>query len=353
MRFSSTTQQYYLGRIENCYLGYSLDPEIRNHSASGGIVSTCLIKYLESGKIDGALLCKIQLKEGQINGTSFIASTRNDVISSGGSIYFNVEPSWKSLKHFGGRLAVVGLPCHLKILNRWEMKDPSLKKRIVLKIGLFCGHNSKKELLLRVLEKKGIQTKDIKSFRFRKGKWRGNMHIILKDSSIVEFPFSHFSTYQNLNLFSLKKCLCCNDHTAELSDFSCGDIWRKKMKRESIKHSVFFARNQVGAAAIDSLIQKNAITARKLTPEEIFLSQKRALIFHKGLYARSKVSKLFGMNIPCSEKGDTRWNDYMTAFVAIANAKGTEHEFFNRVLFKVPRQILYLYMLCYKLMHNF
>ena len=39
--------------------------------------------------------------------------------------------------------------------------------------------------------------------------------------------------------------------------------------------------------------------------------------------------------------------------VAIANAKWTESESFNRVLFKVPRQILYLYMLCYKLMHNF
>ena len=48
MRFSKKTETFYLGPLNNCYLGYSTDPEIRKHCASGGIVSAILIELLES-----------------------------------------------------------------------------------------------------------------------------------------------------------------------------------------------------------------------------------------------------------------------------------------------------------------
>jgi len=353
LRFSPATQRYYLGNVEECYVGYSSDLEIRARCASGGIVSTCLSESLESGRIDGAMVTRLGVEDGQISAVSYIAKTREDILRSSGSIYFNVEPDWKSLLRFKGYLAVVGLPCHLRILNRWTENDSALALKIRLRIGLFCGHNSRKDLLLNLLRKKGIDVREIKNLRFRKGRWRGNMQVKLIDDKIIEFPFSDFSVYQNLNFFSLRKCLYCNDHTAEISDIACGDVWLRKMKREPIKHSVFLTRTPVGREIIQRLLAAGRIRARTSTPFEIFQSQKRSLILHKGLYARSKISGLFGMKIPCTDRGDIRWNDYLAAFIAVLNARCSENDRFNRFLFRAPKQLLYLYMLAYKLTHNF
>ena len=108
--------------------------------------------------------------------------------------------------HFEGRLAVVGLPCHLKALNRICDRNLNINKKIVMKIGLFCGHNSDKKLLYKVLEKKKISIGDINAFLFRRGRWRGQMRIVLNDNKIIEFPFSHYSVYRNLNSVFLKRC---------------------------------------------------------------------------------------------------------------------------------------------------
>ena len=353
LRFSPSSQSYYLGNVKKCYLGYSTDPGTRESCASGGIVSTILMEQLKAGYIDGALVSKIFLDHGDIKGESFIATTCDEIRSSGGSIYFNVDPAWRDVKHFEGRLAVVGLPCHLKALNRICCKNPNLNEKIVLKIGLFCGHNSKKTLLYKVLEKKKIPINDIKAFRFRRGRWRGKMHVILNDNRSIEFPFSHFSVYQNLNLFSLKRCLYCSDHTAENSDLSCGDIWIKEMKKEPIKHTIFLARNRKGIATVDLIVKEGAAQVKSSSPAEVFHSQKRALILHKGLYARAVMGRWFGLKISCEDKGDVQWNDYLSAFVGIVNAKLSEKKSFQKFVFITPRPLWYLYMLFYKIRHNF
>jgi coenzyme F420-reducing hydrogenase beta subunit len=354
MRLTEKTREYYLGAVDRCYLGYSSDREIRSHCASGGIVSAILIALLESRQVDGVMVYQMYLAEGEIKGRSFIATSRDEILSSGGSVYFNIEPlSYENLMKFSGRLAVVGLPCHLKRLETVLSKHSELSDKIALKLGLFCGHNSSKTLLLKVLEKKHIKVEEIEKLFFRKGRWRGNMQIHMKSGDMVEFPFSHFSLYQNLHLFSLKKCLYCNDHTAEKSDISCGDAWLKKMKKEDIKHSIFFSRNQKGNDVLNSLIKKGAVLVKDSSPEEVFLSQKRSIIHHKSLYARSRLSRFFGYDIKYSDRGDTRWNDYLAAMISLANVRCSENSSFQKVIFRIPRPVLHLYLLVFKFLTNF
>ncbi len=354
MSFSKETQEYYLGSVEKCYLGYSTAPEIRERCASGGIVSAALISLLRSGQIDGALVSKMELTQGDIRAKAFIATSEQDVLSAAGSIYFDTEQlPIQRLRDFPGRLAVVGLPCHLNALKKVIEKDAELADKIVLKIGLFCGHMTEKALLLKVLEKKGIAAGDINKISFRKGKWRGRMHIYKKDGSETDFPFSHFSVYRNLNLFSLERCLHCADHTAERSDISCGDAWLNRMKREPIKHSIFLSRGRRGSDVLDGLIKSGDIVAVDSSPLEVFLSQKRALILHKAVYCRSKISGLFGYSVGCDKKGYVRWNDYVSSLILMANTKWSKNRAFQKFIFIIPRQILYLYMLAYKFFHNF
>ena len=169
MRFSNRTEQYYIGIVRNCYLGYSNDLEIRKHAASGGIASTLLIYLMESGRIDGAVTSRLKLDGDAISGKSYIAGCREEILSSGGSIYSNVSPlSLDRIKEFPGKLAIVGLPCYINKYNRLSKKHKVLEDKITLKIGLFCGHNSRKDLINHVLRKKNIKLDDIERFYFRR-----------------------------------------------------------------------------------------------------------------------------------------------------------------------------------------
>jgi len=335
-------------------MGYSNDPEVRKAAASGGIVSEILVYLLESGSIDGAMVSRLKIERGDIAGESIIAVDRNEILSSGGSIYSQTSSlPISEIKSFKGRVAVVGLPCDLRIYNRLSEKDKVLDEKTVLRIGLFCGHNSRKDLIRQVLERKEIVIDEIQRFRFRRGKWRGNVEILLKSGDEIRFPFSHFSIYQNLHFFSQRKCIFCKDHTAELADVSCGDAWLRHLKNEPIKHSVFIGRTKRGDDVIRRLTNEGRIAAENLSPRHVFASQKRSLIHHKSIRARARAARWFGYHIAIEGSGRDRWNDYLAAMITAANIRWSESKKYGSVVFKIPRPVLFMYLLLFKLLTNF
>lgn len=357
MKVDENDINYFIGDFKNCYLGYSSNKQIRFDAASGGIVSSILLYLLESHKIDGALVSKIWVDNGEISSKTFIATNSDDILNCRTSIYLdvNVLSALGEIRNFNGKLAVVGLPCHLAAFKRIIEKDEKIKNKVILMIGLMCGHNSQKELLYRLIKAKKINVNDIKNIIFRKGHWRGKMYIYLKTGGHISFPFQDFSLYQNLHFFSLRKCLFCSDHTAESSDISCGDAWLTSLKRNEIKQSMFISRNQESEEIINNMIEKGLISSRKISPIIVFESQKRSLIYHKSIKARSKAARLFGMkiNVFPETSHDLRWNDLLAAFIVLTNYHLSKSEKFNNVLFHIPRPILYLYLGIFKILTNF
>ena len=354
MKLTEDKIGFFLGPLNRCYLGYATDALVREASASGGIVSSLLIGLMETGAIDGALVSRFIIKNGVPCGRSFIATTRKEISSSGGSIYADVNPvPLQNIREFGGRIGVVGLPCYLKGIHRLCKTEPRLKEKIHLKIGLFCGHNSRGELLLHVLRKEGIVPESVDRLSFRKGKWRGQMEVHLKAGNIMRFPFTHFSIYQNLHLFSQKKCIYCSDHTAEFADVSCGDAWLRELKSEPIKHSIFITRNRKSDDLVRRMAVKNRVRIKDASPQDVFRSQKRSLVHHKSLRAKSKTAPVFGYRILCSGMSLDRWNDRLAAFISLANIKWSENERYKHLIFRIPQPVLFLYLLIFKALTNF
>ena len=345
---------FYLGKFEKCFLGYSEDKNIRCGAASGGIVSTLLIHLLERQYIDGVLISKQVMENGNISVKTFIARTKKEILDCRTSIYmdFPLVHHYKELLKEKGKYAVVGLPCHMKALRIIEKKYPKLSKKIFIRIGLFCGHVSRKELIERVLEKKKIQKKNINKIIFRKGLWRGNTHITLKNGKEEIFQFNHFGIYQNLNFFSAKKCFLCDDYTSEFSDISCGDIWKKEFKSSSIKYSVFISRNRKITKIINKFKKNNIIVANVISSKGLIKSQKRALILRKrSSSARMRVARLFGYKLKYHGENKSKWNDYLSSFLLILNAKLSDNPLFSKIIFYTPRSILnlYFYFICFLL----
>jgi coenzyme F420-reducing hydrogenase beta subunit len=356
-KYNDATKEYYLGEFEETHIGYSNNEEIRKGAASGGMISSILVHMLENNEIDGALVTKTAIKDEKLSYKTFIATSKEEILSARTSVYYDVPILSKipDIKKFNGRVAIVGLPCQISNLKRMTNNDEVLKKKIAFTIGMFCGHISKDTLIKDVLKKKGIKEEDIAEFKFRKGHWRGKTYIKMKDGKIIRFPFSEYSTYQNLYFDSADRCIACNDHTAEQADISCGDVWDFKYKKLGIKHNAIIVRSKKSKNVIDRMIKNKEVNLEKVHPEKIFRAQNRSLISHKHIKSRAVLTKiLMDKEIKFDKEIEkARWNDYLAAFLTIIHIKLAQNKIGRKIIFLIPRKLWYYYMALTKTLVSF
>ena len=349
------TLERYLGPVSKGYLGYAGDEAIRDEAASGGAVSVILIDLLEQGVIVGALVSRVVVRDGEIGVESFIARTREDILSARSSIYmeFSMNAAFRLLAEEPGRLAVVALPCHIQNLRRRETQDPALAEKIKARIALVCGRSSSRELLDRVMAEQGILESDVVNMRFRQGHWRGKMWFDLRSGERVEFPFQRFSLYRNLHFGCETKCLYCEDPLGEWADIVCGDAWLWELKSRPVKHSLIVARILEATEWIDSMIARGHLIAEPASPEMIFRAQRRTLIPAKrGKAAKARLSKLFGYKMSYAGPWKAHWNDYLSAAIILFNSRWSQSRF-RELIYKLPRPLLQIYLVGLSFLKDF
>ena len=358
MKYNEQIYSYYLGHIEKAYIGYSADPDIRDSAASGGFVSSILIHLLEKRIINAAVVSKCILRKGKLTEQTILATNREEILSCQTSIYFDFpllsRELLESIRQSDGKIAVVGLPCDITRLKQICEKDNELADKIILTIGLFCGHNSKKELISRVLKRENISQNNLKHFTFRKGLWRGKCHAVLTDGTEISFPFQRFSTYQNMHVLSATKCFYCSDHTAENADISTGDVWLNTMKKKKVKHSIFAYRSKTGKYFLQKTISSGILNCKETDLKTVFLSNKRALIYHKAIRARSLAGQSIGRFVKVLDNSPAaRWNEIIAAYMVVVIWRICQAENGKKVLFFIPRKIIWCYLAFFKLLTNF
>lgn len=334
----------YLGNYKATFLAYANNLEIRENAASGGLTTTLLIEALKEKYCDGVVVCKSVIKEGKVRPIFFIAKKEEEILSSQGSKYIETDflrvvPNL--IRNFSGKIAVVGLPCDIKMLKLIISKDESLKSKVVLTIALFCGHNSRKELIdniTRSLENK--TNSKIKDFIFRKGTWRGNMYAYFENGYIMKLASSYFNLYHNLFFFCQRKCLSCNDHFGYYSDISIGDIWLYRFRNDKIKKNSVIIRSDYGLNLFNKVKGENLINSEKINPELVLDGQTRIAPFHYNVSARAKAGKLFGLKIVDKVNEKVNLNNLINAFITILNIRLSENKKLNKIIFLVPKFLL-------------
>ena len=309
---------YYTGPVKNVYTGYSSTQEIASNAASGGFISTMLIGLLKENAIQGALISRFEFKNGKPVASGYIATTPAEITASQGSIYMSFpllsKQTMEAIRVFDGKLAIVALPCQCNALRKIMERDSAIREKISLVIGLFCGHTSKQDLLVRVLKKKKIAMEKLENYRFRRGLGRGMAVATMKDGLEKTWPTAFFNLYQNLFIESAPQCLSCFDHFAENADVSCGDIWTWEHRKDTIKHSVFCSRTSIGDEYLRKVIDDGALVVTPLTQEQLLKSNIRAAIYHKAIKARAEIATKYNItiNVPVQAK-PSRWNERLAA----------------------------------------
>lgn len=317
-KWSEADLDYYTGKTLSVFEGYSARSGIAANAASGGFVTGMLTHLLESGRIDGALVSRIEVSGGEITPVAEIVTDPAELARCQDSIYMSYPllsaETLAKLRAFSGRLAVVALPCQCRGLRKQMESDPVLRERAVLLIGLFCGHTSQPVLLDRVLARKKISKAEIREFRFRRGLGRGETAITLKNGTQISFPAGYYKLYQNLFVDAAPQCAACFDHFAEGADLSCGDIWTWRHRRDKVKHSIFCSRTDAGEEALQAALRSGCFVVEKSDRVRLLRANIRAVLYHKAIAARAEAAARYGKNLPIPPQARaSRWNERLAA----------------------------------------
>jgi len=290
----------YIGGYMAAFLGYSTEDRIRERASSGGVIPSLLLHLLETGKISGVLT--VRSNDGEpFNPEIFIAQSPHEILECLQSKYHPVPLNikLKELENSKGKFAIVGLPCHIHGLRKYENLRKVLKERIFLRIGLFCGINLRFDSLDFFTYKVGEDLKNLEKVSYREGNWPGEMGLYFKGGNKRIFDKNVAN-----HIFTLQRCIYCIDHTNELADVSCGDAWLPELcNKDSLGWSVVVSRSARGSGILDELKAKNKLFLKKINIDEVIQSQSGMLIFKKeNSWIRFRLGKIFKKHLPEYDK---------------------------------------------------
>lgn len=306
-----------IGTYIDTYLGHARNHSVRFMGSSGGVITAVLMHALENEVIDGAL---VVITTG-INPIIIIARSSLELKEAMGSKYIPVplNVGLKEILNTDGRFAFVGLPCHLLGLSRITLLHPVLAKKIVLKLGLFCGRGFDHHYLHYVLKDLGIRLASIRKTRFRGYGWPGKVfidYVSKGENKEVYLDYARFGRYSGSYLFIPKRCLFCPDHTAELADISFGDAWLKEVRKiDSEGTSIIVTRTSTGNKILLDATRDGFINTSKSSVNDVVRSQYLQLNFHKtSLKARQRIAGILGVKTPIINIGSVKREHYSSPF---------------------------------------
>lgn len=352
--FGKEPEDSFLGNYISCYIGHSQNERVRYESSSGGVATTLLLFALKRGIINGAIVTKMS-NSNPLEPEVFIARTKDEIILASKSKYCPV-PINSMLKNVltNDRLAIVGLPCHIHGLRKAELLTRELKDRIILRIGLFCGHTVNFSGTEFLLERMGINVEDVVELDYRGKGWPGGMTIKLKDGSERFLPLQiYWGHFFAPFFFTPIRCTFCNDGTNELADISLGDAWLPELRKDDAGESIIVVRTPIGKEVFQKAVTSRKLKVNEIKSDKVIQSQKGMLNFKKkGVKARISLVKILGKGVPKFEiLIKPRLIYYLATILTYLNICISSRRVSRRLLKSIPLPILRLYIIAFNVIN--
>jgi len=262
-----------LGNFINCYIGYSTDTKIRWEASSGGVVTTILLSLFEEGLISGAVIVKKDPKDS-LKPSMILTNSKEDIIEAMGSKYCPAKPSFrvKDLVNVQGKVAIVGLPCHIWAFRNLEKIDKRLKDKILIHLGLFCGKKPNFYATVYFIRKiVGVNEREVVEISYRGKGWPGKLTVMTKRGESYSFELGDWISFSYYPHFIPIRCVFCYDITNQQADISLGDAWG--LAHDNIGTSVIITRTPVGENIIQYLHKTGKLVLREVDPKQVSQGQ--------------------------------------------------------------------------------
>ena len=269
------------GHFSEACIAYATDPDVRERSTSGGLVTALLLYLLEQKLIDGALVISSD-SEVLWKGKAVVARSRDELLAAMKSKYA-ITPTnagFAEIREVPGRYAIVGLPCQIHGYVKAAELDERIRERVVLTIGLYCHAAVEHEAFKIIWKSLGERATRARRFISRIGKHPGTPHLELDDGSLYPVYFGEAQGYRPSSmeviniiyrLYTPARCLTCFDASAEFADIAVGDPWMAPPKDEVDfleGWSFALARTERGRKVLADAVQAGQVRLESLTRRE-------------------------------------------------------------------------------------
>ena len=262
-------------RNESYSYGYSNNPELREESSSGGVVTELLCYLVRNKVVDYVTVIRNRKKLDEP-----CVDVTNDldvIIASSTSKYCPVRYGevLKTLEGLNGRIAVMGLPCQIQAIKKYFNGHPSFNIEIKYFLSLFCNHLPSFAATDYVLHNTGISCNDVESIRYRGGGWPGYFQISTKHKDF-RLPYRETVAVGFGKYFKNVRCLLCTDPFGELADISFADAYFLNPVSNS-GSTMCVVRNRAVDEILQTMNDEGFVTLEKGPGEVVYKAMVRPL----------------------------------------------------------------------------
>ncbi len=330
-----------VGCYEGLYLGHAKDSKIRHGGASGGVTTALLAKAIDELNLDGVFVTRMQEdQEGSpLSAMVYLAKNKKELIQGQQSKYTTVPMATCFhdiiYKGKGKRFAFVGLGCHMQALRKAERIIPKLKSRIVLRVGLVCGHCMDRRGTRHLFDLLKVKEKNVRKVEYRSDQWPGNFKVTLQNGKTRKIGQIDWTSYV-MTLYERDRCHYCTDPLNQLSDIATGDPWLNELSHEP-GLNLIITRTKTGEQFLSNAIDQGQIVATRTEKDKVVRSQKRSL-YRKRYMIRAymEISKRMGHSVPTyTGQFDDRpitWREYREAIVLIVCRTVSAQPVFSKLM---------------------
>lgn len=248
------------GNILHAYNAWSIDPQIRHISASGGVVSSIVQRLLENGSYEVAFLVDSYDYHQQLVTMPVTADDVRNIVSSTypKSRYLPVSHENAVIyakRNRDKRVIIVGTSCAIRGFLA-AVKQLHLKRENYLLLGLFCDSTFSYNVIDYYQQPAFCGEKKLERLHFKNkesGGWPGNMKFFFSDGSTEYQDKSERAKVKDY--FMPERCLYCIDKLNVCADISLGDNYTEQDSSSLGSNSVII-RTELGLVAWSEVVSE-------------------------------------------------------------------------------------------------
>ena len=166
---------------------------------------------------------------------------------------------------------MVGVPCFIKAVQLLRREDALVRERVVVTLGLFCGHMKSARLVESFAQQMQVPLAEVEGmdFRLKDARRPANWYTAqfrLRDGRTAQRDWFHLAEGDwGAGFFQNEACNFCDDVMAETADISFGDAWVEPYASDGRGTNVVIARSP----EMQALLSRALATRRLALDPEI------------------------------------------------------------------------------------
>lgn len=263
-----------VGIVRGGYLAEASDPIVAEQGQTGGFIRALLGWALETGQVDG-VVCVQDDPDRPLRPRAVIVTDPAVVLACAKSKYCPVPINelLSRIIKFKGKLAYVGLSCHMQGLQLARDRVAALRDKLAIRIGLFCDRVLNYHAAEFHARCGGVTNRsDIAQFDYRHKLWRGwygDIRVVTRWGEVRNISNSRRA--MSRGVFTCTHCLLCPDKLNVLADISVGDPHGVRQGRQV--PSAVLVRTEKGERWFQAAASAGAIRITPSDPEVIARGQ--------------------------------------------------------------------------------